>query len=180
MMLAGGARAAVDTEGGFGTDPKIAHELEEMARGVPSGAPWTSPRAAEFDGMSVGDWLAAKNIAPADQIGWSTGLEITGGTAPARLSLLHWLSMVNSAECNYDRLEAVKGGAQETRLSGGSQILSIRMAQALGDKVRLSTPVLRIEHWQNGPVAIHTPERRDPCAQRDRRALADAVQPDRL
>ncbi|MBB3009602.1 flavin monoamine oxidase family protein [Cupriavidus alkaliphilus] len=156
-ILAGGARAVVDTGGGFGTDPKIAHELEEMARSVPSGAPWKSPRAAEFDALTVGDWLAKKNIAPADQIGWSAGLGITGGTTPARLSLLHWLSMVNSAECNYDRLEAVKGGAQETRISGGSQILSIKMAKALGDKVRLSTPVLRIDNWQNGPVSIHTP-----------------------
>ncbi|MFK9813641.1 hypothetical protein ACJEM2_25625, partial [Escherichia coli] len=75
---------------------------------VPCGAPWKSPRAAEFDAMSVGDWLVKKNIANADQIGWSTGLAITGGASPARLSLLHWLSMVNSAECNYDRLEAVK------------------------------------------------------------------------
>ena len=156
-MLAGSARAVVDTGGGFGTDPKIAHELEEMARSVPSGAPWKSPRAAEFDALTVGDWLAKKNIAPADQIGWSAGLGITGGTTPARLSLLHWLSMVNSAECNYDRLEAVKGGAQETRISGGSQILSIKMAKALGDKVRVSTPVLRIDNWQNGPVSIHTP-----------------------
>ena len=56
VMLAGGARAAVDTEGGFGTDPKIAHELEELAKSVPCGAPWKSPRAAEFDAMSVGGW----------------------------------------------------------------------------------------------------------------------------
>ncbi len=155
-MLAGGARAVVDTEGGFGTDPKIARELEEMAKVVPSGAPWKSPRAAEFDAMSVGDWLLKKNIAPVDQPIWSTGLSITGGTSPARLSLLHWLSMVNSAECNYDRLESVKGGAQETRISGGSQILSIKMAEALGDKVRMQSPVLRIENWQDGPVTIHT------------------------
>jgi len=157
-LLAAGARASIDTGGGFGTDPKIAHELEKLAKSVPSGAPWKSPRAAEFDSMSVGDWLAKKNIAPEDQIGWSTGLAITGGSSPARISLLHWLSMVNSAECNYDRLEAVKGGAQETRISGGSQILSIKMAEALGGKVRLSSPVLRIENWQDGPVAIHTPQ----------------------
>jgi len=155
-ILARDARAAVDTEGGFGTDPKIAHELEKLARSVPSGAPWTSPRAAEFDAMSVGEWLAKKNIEPADQLGWSTGLAITGGASPARLSLLHWLSMVNSADCNYDRLEAVKGGAQQTRISGGSQILSIKMAKALGDKVRLNSPVQRIENWEKGPVAIHT------------------------
>ena len=63
-IVARGARAAVDTAGGFGTDPKIAHELEKLAKSVPSGAPWTSPRAAEFDAMSVGDWLAKRNIEP--------------------------------------------------------------------------------------------------------------------
>jgi monoamine oxidase len=156
-ILAGNARATAESDGGFGTDPKLQHELEEMAKSVPSGAPWKSPRAAEFDAMSLGDWLAKKNIAPEDQIGWTTGPVLSGGTAPPRLSLLHWLSMVNSADCIYDRLEAVKGGAQETRIAGGSQILSIKMAQDLGGKVRLSTPVLRIENWQNGPVAIHTP-----------------------
>ncbi|MCS0630527.1 FAD-dependent oxidoreductase [Telluria mixta] len=157
VVVGGDGRAAFDCDGTFGTDPKLGHELEEMAKSVPSGAPWTSPRAAEFDAMTLGSWLATKNVAPEDQISWQTGSVLTGGAAPSRLSLLHWLSMVNSAECNFERFEAVKDGAQGTRISGGSQILSIRMAQALGDKVRLKTPVLRIENWNDGPVAIHTP-----------------------
>lgn len=156
-VVAGAASATFESDGGFGTDRGLQHELEQMAKLVPSGAPWTSPRAAEFDAMTLGDWLAKKNIAPADQIGWNTGISLSGGTVPARLSLLHWLSMINSADCIYDRLEAVKDGAQETRISGGSHILAQKMAQGLGDKLRLSTPVLRIEHWQDGPVAIHTP-----------------------
>ncbi|CAG2153940.1 flavin monoamine oxidase family protein [Cupriavidus numazuensis] len=157
MMLAGGARAALELGGVPGTDLKFQRELEEMARSVPSGAPWTSPRAAELDAISVGDWLAKKNIAPENQIDWSASLRLTSGTSPTKLSLLYYLSMINSADCKYERLEGTSGGAQRARLSGGSQILSIKMAQALGDKVRLSTPVLRIENWQNGPVAIHTP-----------------------
>ncbi|MRV71966.1 FAD-dependent oxidoreductase [Duganella sp. FT92W] len=160
-MVTGKAHAAVELGGGFETDRKLTRELEEMAKLVPSGAPWKSPRAAEFDAITIGEWLAKKNIAPGDQIGWSTGITLSGGAAPARVSLLHWLSMVNSADCIYDRLEAVKDGAQETRISGGSQILSIKMAEELKDKVRLSSPVLRIENWQNGemrgPVVIHTP-----------------------
>jgi monoamine oxidase len=155
-FFASDAHAAVTLGGGFGTDRKLTSELEAMAKLVPSGAPWTSPRAAEFDAMSLGDWLSKKNVAPEDQIGWTTGSVLSGGTSPARLSLLHWLSMINSADCIYDRLEAIKDGAQGTRISGGSQILSIKMAQALGDKVRLATPVLRIENWNDGPVAIHT------------------------
>jgi len=157
MMLAGDARAAIELGGVPGTDLKFQHELEAMAKSVPSGAPWTSPRAAELDAMSVGDWLAKKNVAPENQIDWSASLRLTSGTSPTKLSLLYYLSMINSADCKYERLEGTSGGAQRARLSGGSQILSIKMAEALGDKVRLSTPVLRIENWQNGPVAIHTP-----------------------
>ncbi|MTW10097.1 FAD-dependent oxidoreductase [Pseudoduganella eburnea] len=157
-FIAGDSVARMESTGGFDTDRKLTGELEELSKLVPSGAPWKSPRAAELDSMTVGDWLAKKNVAPADQLGWATGVALSGGTSPARLSMLHWLSMVNSADSIYDRLEAVKGGAQETRISGGSQILSIKMAQALGDKVRLESPVLRIENWRDGPVAIHTPK----------------------
>jgi len=157
-LLAGGVRATAESDGTFGTDPKLAHELEELAKLVPSGAPWKSPRAAEFDAMTLGDWLATKNIPPEDQISWTLSTSLTTGAPPSKISLLHYLGLINSADCNYERLEAVKGGAQETRISGGSQVLCIKMAQDLGDKLRLSTPVLRIENWQNGPVAIHTPK----------------------
>ncbi|WP_024974770.1 flavin monoamine oxidase family protein [Ralstonia pickettii] len=156
VMLAGNARTTLANDGGFDTDPKLRRELEEMARSVPTAAPWTSPRAAEFDAMSLADWLATKHLTPEDQIGWALAAQLTTGTAPEKLSMLHYLSLINSADCNYRQLEAIKGGAQESRISGGSQILSIKMAEALGDKVRLSTPVLRIENWQNGPVTIHT------------------------
>ena len=157
-FISGNATARMESTGGFDTDRKLTQELEELSKLVPSGAPWKSPRAAELDAMTLGDWLARKNVAPADQIGWATGVALSGGTSPARLSMLHWLSMINSADSVYDRLEAVKGGAQETRISGGSQVLSFKMATALGDKLRLDSPVLRIENWRDGPVDIHTPK----------------------
>ena len=156
-MMAGDAHAAIELGGVPGTDPKLQRELEEMARTVPSGAPWKAPRAAELDAISVGDWLAKKNIAPEHQLDWSASVQLTSGTSPMKLSLLYYLSMINSADCRYERLEGIKEGAQKTRISGGSQILPLKLAKALGDKVRLSTPVLRIEGWQEGPVAIHTP-----------------------
>ena len=156
-MVGDGVCVTAESDGGFETDPVLRRELEEMAKTVPTAAPWTSPRAAEFDAMSLADWLATKNLSPEDQLGWVLAAQLTTGTSPTKLSMLHYLSLINSADCNYRQLEAVKGGAQEARISGGSQILSIKMAEALGDKVRLSTPVLRIENWQNGPVSIHTP-----------------------
>ena len=155
-MLAGDARATVDCDGGFGTDPKLRQELEELARSVPTAAPWTSPRAAEFDAISLADWLVKKNLSPEDQLSWALGAQLTTGTTPNKLSMLHYLSLINSADCNYRQLEAIKGGAQESRIAGGSQILSIKMAEGLSDKLRMSSPVLRVENWQNGPAVIHT------------------------
>jgi monoamine oxidase len=43
-----------------------------------------------------------------------------------------------------DRLLEARNGAQELRFVGGSQLLAIRMAEALGDRVVLSAPVREI------------------------------------
>ncbi|MYN44761.1 FAD-dependent oxidoreductase [Pseudoduganella sp. FT93W] len=155
-MMAGDITALVDCEGYFETNPELRRELEELAKGVPSAAPWTAKRAREFDSMSLADWLATKNLSPADQLGWAMGAQLTTGTTPNKLSLLHYLALINSAGCNYLQLEAIKGGAQESRISGGSQILSIKMAEALSDKIRMNSPVMKIENWQSGPATIYT------------------------
>lgn len=155
VFLAGDARVATDMGGGLNVDPKLVKELEELARTVPSSEPWNAPRAAELDAMSFADWLAPKNLRPEDQLSWMLAAELAGGTNPAKLSLLHYLSMINSAG-SYEGLEGIKDGAQELRLQGGSQILSLKMAESLGSKLRLSSPVVRISDWDKGPVKIQT------------------------
>ncbi|HEX2085171.1 MAG TPA: FAD-dependent oxidoreductase, partial [Solirubrobacteraceae bacterium] len=68
------------------------------------------------------------------------------------VSLLHVLFYVHSAG-SWDDLIGTEGGAQEARFVGGSQLLSLRMAEQLGDRVRLSTPVRRIA-WDDGGVTV--------------------------
>jgi monoamine oxidase len=111
---------------------------------------------AELDRMSVGDFLSQQHIAPADRSGWNTSCLLSGGVTPGTMGLLHFLSMINSADCDYQQLDSIKHSAQETRFVGGSQVLSIRMAQALGEKVRLSCPVRRITGWNSDVVTLHT------------------------
>lgn len=149
-------RLAIDLHGSFGTDEHIAAKLSELSRDVPSGAPWTSPRAAELDRMSAGDWLAKQAIKPEDRRSWDISFALTAGITPAKMSLLHFLSMINSAGCDYETLESIKDSAQGTRIEGGSQILSIRMAEQLSDKVRLSCPVRTISDWDKSVVTLHT------------------------
>jgi monoamine oxidase len=156
VLLAGKGRVAMDLHGTFGTDPKIASQLNDMARAVPSGAPWKSARRAELDAMTLGDFLVKQNLDPEDQIGWDMTSLLSGGTPPAKMGLLHFLSMINSANSSYEQLDSIKDSAQETRFVGGSQLLSQKIAQALGTKVRLSTPVRQIRDWNQAVVSLHT------------------------
>jgi monoamine oxidase len=89
-------------------------------------------------------------------MGWDTGNTLSGGVAPAKMGLLHFLSMINSASCDYSQLDSIKHSAQETRFVGGSQVLSVKLAQQLGDKVRLSSPVRRITNWDREVVTLDT------------------------
>lgn len=156
VILGGDGRAEIDLEGTFGTDEAAAAKLSRLSRDVPSGAPWTSPKAGELDRLSVGDWLATQGIKAEDRMGWNASISLSGGVAPAKMGLLHFLSMINSADCDYAQLDSIKRSAQETRFVGGSQLLSIRMAQQLGDKVRLSSPVRRIVGWDRDIVTLQT------------------------
>jgi monoamine oxidase len=156
VIMAGDGRLEIDLEGTFGSDLPVASKLSEMSREVPSGAPWKSPRAAEWDKLSVGDWLTQQNVKQENRLGWDTTVTITGGVPVQKMGLLHYLSMINSASCQYEILDSMKDSAQGTRLVGGSQILSIRMAERLGDKVRLQCPVRKISNWDGEVVSLHT------------------------
>ncbi|GGO87660.1 monoamine oxidase [Marinobacterium nitratireducens] len=160
VVMGGDGRLEYDLGGTFGTDMTIADKLSEMSHEVPSGAPWQSPKAAEWDRLSVGDWLATQNVQPEDQSGWDAALTLTGGVSVSKMGLLHYLSMINSADCDYEKLDSIKDSAQGTRLIGGSQILSSKMAGVLGDQVRLQCPVRRISGWDGEVVTLHTDQGR--------------------
>jgi monoamine oxidase len=157
VYLAGDQRIARDVgDGGVSGDARIVDQLNTMARKVPSAAPWTAPDATALDRLSLGDWLAKQALSDDDKFAFDASATLTFGARPPELGLLHYLSVINSSDCSLERLEAMKDGAQEKRFVGGSQLLSLRMAQALGDKVRLSSPVRRIVGWDRDVVELHT------------------------
>jgi monoamine oxidase len=77
-------------------------------------------------------------------------VEAVFAAQPEDLSLLHVLFYVHSAG-GFDRLVDTAGGAQQDRFVGGSQLVAVRMAEQLGDRVVLDTPVRRIaQHREKG------------------------------
>lgn len=156
VYLVGEARYEEGLSSGQGAHHPATEKLNQLSRRVPGKEPWTAADAEALDKLSVGQWLASQGIDNTSRLTFDTSIGLTTGTPPSSLSLLHYLSLINSADCSMAKLEGFKGGAQETRFIGGSQVLCTRMAQALGDRVKLSSPVRRIVGWDQDIVEIHT------------------------
>ncbi len=157
VYLAGETSFAQDNgNGGTGTPAAIVGKLADLARKVTSGTPWTAADAAALDRISFGDWLAQQGVGAEDLFSIGRSTRLSFGVPPASLSFLYYLSVLNSSDCSVEKLESMKGGAQQTRLVGGSQRLSQEMARALGERVRLSSPVRRISGWDRDLVEIET------------------------
>jgi monoamine oxidase len=158
-FLAGGVRYAEEISGGGASiDHRLARKLNDLARTVPHEAPWKAPNAAELDQLTVADWISQQGVTLSniDKIGLNSSTSLTFGTPPAGVGLLHYLSWINTASDGLESLERIEDGAQETRINGGSQILSIKMAETLGDKLSMSCPVRKIVDWDKDIVELHT------------------------
>jgi monoamine oxidase len=124
-------------------------KLRRAAGRVPADAPWTAPKAAELDGQTLASWVrkAARTKKARRLLEIATGTVM--GTGTAELSALWMLSYVSSAG-SFDALVDIEGGAQQDRFVGGSQRISQKLAEELGDAVVLSAPVRRIAQDGSG------------------------------
>lgn len=137
-------------------DVAFMHRLDELAADVPADAPWTAPRAAQWDAMTYADHLLEANLSEEDLATVAMMTLLTYGAPPEDLSFLHVLAYINAAG-GCERLESVEGGAQESRIVGGSAAIAERMAAELGAAVRLSAPVHLVRGWDGpGPVECRT------------------------
>ena len=123
--------------------------LNMMATQVPLDTPWTAPNALEWDSQTFDTWSRAN--ARSDEARELMELVIQAAfSVEARdVSLLHVLFYIHSAG-NLMDLVAVTGGAQESRIVGGTQQFSEKLATTLGDRVTLNAPVHTIAQDEHG------------------------------
>lgn len=134
------------------TDPAGAAEaavaiqqLNDMAARVPLEAPWTATDAIAWDSQTFQSWVDANLFTPGGRDLLQLAIEAVFSAQPRDLSLLHVLFYIHSAG-SLDHLINTTGGAQESRIVGGSQRIALRMAEELGDRVLLNAPVTQIAH----------------------------------
>ena len=141
----GGARRWADET--FGLDEEALIDvaetqaaLEAMAATVPLDAPWDAPDARELDAQTVESWLVANMKTETGLRFWRTLIPAIFSADTDQMSLLHFLFYVHSGGM-IDMLVATGGGAQDSRVVGGSQTIALRMAEELGKAVRFDCPV---------------------------------------
>jgi monoamine oxidase len=141
-------------EDAFADVDETQQRLEEMASTVPLEEPWRATEASAWDAQTLDTWLVANAETEIGLGYWRTLVPALFSADTAEMSLLHFLFYCRSGG-TIDRLVATHGGAQESRLEGGSQELALRLADRLGDVVRLGSPVRAIRQDDGGVEVTH-------------------------
>ncbi|MGQ0670245.1 MAG: flavin monoamine oxidase family protein [Actinomycetota bacterium] len=118
--------------------------LDRLAARVPVERPWEAPRAKELDGQTLETWLRRTARTERARTVLRFYFHAILGAETPNVSLLHALFYVHSAT-NLQVLSGVGvGSAQQDRIAGGSQALSLALAERLGGALELRAPVRRV------------------------------------
>jgi monoamine oxidase len=125
--------------------------LDAMAKKVPLDAPWTAPKAQDWDSQTIASWLTRANVPT------RTARDLLTATFRAlfaselnEVSLLNALLLIHSGGGLVNFMQ-VDGGYQDSQVDGGMQSAANAIAAELGDALVLNAPVRRIT--QQGATA---------------------------
>jgi monoamine oxidase len=113
--------------------------LDLLASGVSASAPWEAEDAERLDSTSLGQWLDDSAATPAARGFMELRMTLGFAVATERISLLHAAAFMASAGGWEGYL-----GRLKHRFRRGSQAIPDGLARELGDRVRLSEPVVAI------------------------------------
>jgi monoamine oxidase len=166
ILLLGNQEERYPANPGLATNPdfvaalQLIPDLDGMASHVPPTRPWSAPQAAEWDGLTLAQFTSPRLPSPGARSLLATATQAVWGLQPDDLSLLYALAYIAGAGNAHNagsflRLITTAGGAQQSRLLGGSQLVSERVAEELGARVVLRQPVHSIAHDSRG-VHVHS------------------------
>jgi monoamine oxidase len=122
---------------------------------LPEGAPWTATRALEWDAQSVESWMRRHVRNRGSREFMSVVVRGLMCAEPSQVSYLQLLEYMRQGH-GLEVLIGVRGGAQQDKFVGGAWQIPKRMADRLGDRLLLDTPVHAIEQHDDH-VVVTTP-----------------------
>jgi monoamine oxidase len=112
---------------------------------IPLDKPWTAANAATLDAQTLETFKLANSSTRGARFLFDLATKAILAAEPRDVSLLHAMFYFHSGN-GVLNLASTSGGAQDSRFVGGSQLVSILMAQRLGDRVLLRSPVRGISY----------------------------------
>jgi monoamine oxidase len=125
--------------------------INRMARRISPAAPWAATRASRWDSQTFATWIQRNVRTPTARDLIRLATRAVWAAEPEDLSLLHVLFYISSAG-SFEALVDTEGGAQDSRIVGGSQEIALRIAAELGDAVKLNAAVRQILHTDDAVI----------------------------
>ncbi|ORW32146.1 monoamine oxidase [Mycobacterium paraense] len=123
--------------------------IEKMCKTIPREAPWEAKRAAEWDRISLGEWIENNTMSKAAREMLDMAMAGVYTSAGSETSLLWALTQMGSGGGPTFVISG-KGGAQDARPVGGMGAVYRSIATELGDALHLSRPVRQITQDGDG------------------------------
>ncbi|KAJ4380952.1 hypothetical protein N0V86_003299 [Didymella sp. IMI 355093] len=131
-------------------------QLDEWAAELNTSAPWIHPQAAKWDSQTFHDFISQYANHSDARFVLTTACKAIFAGEPQELSLLYVLAYIAAAGNEttvgtLGRLIAVKDGAQESRVVGGTGLIPQRLADKVGyNHIVLNAPVVSIVKTRKG------------------------------
>ncbi|WP_370185095.1 flavin monoamine oxidase family protein [Rhodococcus wratislaviensis] len=120
----------------------FADALTKVGSSLDLTAPWTHPDAKQLDSMTVIEWARRIGITDRKTLDYISGRVESAITGPGEdVSALWYAYFIEAAGGWHEQT----GGTLESRVSGGTQQIPLCVGDMLEDRLRLNTPVVRIE-----------------------------------
>ncbi|WP_374024849.1 flavin monoamine oxidase family protein [Mycobacterium sp. HNNTM2301] len=123
--------------------------IEKMAKTLPREAPWDAKQAAEWDRISVGEWIEQSTMSKQAREMLDMAFAGLYTSAASETSLLWGLLQTASAGGLTFAISG-KGGSQDARPVGGMGAIYGPIAAELGDALHFSQPVRHIAQDADG------------------------------
>jgi monoamine oxidase len=124
-------------------------KINKLCKEIPLEAPWTHPKAKEFDSITLYSWIEKNMFTKKAKHLFNIGVETVFAAESHEISFLHALFYCHSGD-NMEALISIANGAQQTLLKGGTQGLLQKIAAPFQDKIYFNNPVHKIKQEDNG------------------------------
>ncbi|MBW4553104.1 MAG: FAD-dependent oxidoreductase [Aphanocapsa sp. GSE-SYN-MK-11-07L] len=130
---------------------QVLSRFETLRRSLPQAAPWSAEDAEGLDALTMQDWIE-QNTTTMEGRAWFTG--ITRQTISGDLRQVSLLWMLHFFNTTGDVFLGLNVDAEGIRFVGGSQQLSLKLAERLGNQIWLDAPVRQIAGYDSSQVQI--------------------------